>query len=47
MINYFRFVANGLKEHYSDGWKWVDSAIIGLSTISILLWGNIIYLHMT
>jgi hypothetical protein len=47
MINYFGFIVNGLKEHYSDGWKWIDSAIIGISTISILLWLNIIYLHMT
>jgi hypothetical protein len=40
-------VAKGLKKHYSDGWKWVDSLIIGLSTLSVLLWLEIIYLHMT
>jgi len=47
IIKKFTFVAKGLKNHYSDGWKWVDSSIIGLSTISVFLWFAIIYLHMT
>jgi hypothetical protein len=36
------FFWKALKEHFSDGWNWIDTAILILSLIATGIWASII-----
>ena len=33
--------------HFSDGYSWIDSAFLLLSTIAVCIWASIVIIHLT
>lgn len=46
-LHYCSFVVKGIKEHYNDGWNWIDSAFLILSLVAVILWATIVREHIT
>lgn len=47
VLRYCSFVIKGLKEHYKDGWNWIDSAFLILSLVAVSMWASIINEHLS
>ena len=45
-LHYCSFVFRGLKDHYKDGWNWIDTAFLLLSLIALSIWASIIAMHI-
>ena len=44
-IPFYRSIWGGIKNHYNDGWNWIDSAFLILSLVAVAIWARVITIH--
>ena len=42
IIQYLKYAATGLKDHYKDLWNWIDSVILALAFVAVFSWIRVI-----